>query len=508
MWPLKLVTREQARRIQAVPTVREVNESSVETLSQHLSDDRVCRNWQDFVCFDDIGTHERRLWDFNNFSASNTNIVWPTGTRDLNSFPSFIPSVTNLTDLTGGGWYSFENVCVNGQDHIRYLREHRFEEVAKSMGLNSVTEPFKVEPFDAEEFVVDSLTDTYVLRGTSLILGCWRSGRTHPYHFMFGFGKFYRFIRSQKAVKPFDNIIFFQCPDVSATEFFQESWRMIFHVGFKLNFIDSNTRLYRTNSNDDDDRKHSLCTENALFHPSVGTLLGYPSEEKFFEMWRNDFDAYVRTVHSDDVQLRAALHRMNLSAEHMRYETRELCLRECTSKLRVSIFERSSGTSRRSIVNTDEVNSMLIDYVESVEFVTLNESSSFIDTLRIMNQFDIMISTYGSHLVNILFTLSPNTAVIEVSGTCFDSNEFPMMTHYFRSFGHMPVGDPSLLDILERCSQVVDSCSAPDDSPCPMEDRYKIFVSDISVNTTLLHETFEKTAATVCAAKCSAFEQV
>ena len=70
--------------------------------------------------------------------------------------------------------------------------------------------------------------------------------------------------------------------------------------------------------------------------------------------------------------------------------------------------------------------------------------------------------------------------MIEVSGTCFDSDEFPMMTHYFRSFGHMPVGDPSLLDILERCSQVVDSCSAPDDSPCPMEDRYKIFVSDIS----------------------------
>ena len=46
---------------------------------------------------------------------------------------------------------------------------------------------------------------------------------------------------------------------------------------------------------------------------------------------------------------------------------------------------------------------MLIDYVESVEFVTLNESSSFIDTLRIMNQFDIMISLMEA-LVNILFT--------------------------------------------------------------------------------------------------------
>ena len=62
-----------------------------------------------------------------------------------------------------------------------------------------------------------------------------------------------------------------------------------------------------------------------------------------------------------------------------------------------------------------------------------------------MNQFDIMISTYGSHLVNILFTLSPNTAVIEVAEPVSILNEFPMMTHYFRSFGHMPVGDPSLL---------------------------------------------------------------
>ena len=135
---------------------------------------------------------------------------------------------------------------------------------------------------------------------------------------------------------------------------------MIFHVGFKLNFIDSNTRLYRTNSNDDDDRKHSLCTEKSLFHPSVGTL-GYPSEEKFFEMWRNDFDAARIYCAQHDVQLSLLASHELVCGAHALW-TRELCARECTSKLRVSIFERSSGTSRRSIVNTDEVNSMLIDY--------------------------------------------------------------------------------------------------------------------------------------------------
>lgn len=152
---------------------------------------------------------------------------------------------------------------------------------------------------------------------------------------------------------------------------------------------------------------------------------------------------------------------------------------------------------------------MLTDYVYSVDFVTLNEGSSFLDALQIMNQFDVMISTLGSHLVNMLFILSPNTAVIEVAGTCLEGQgEFPMITHYHRSFGHVPVGDTSLLDIFQRCTQVVDSCNAPDDSPCPFEDRQKIFASDININIALLRASFEKAADSVCVAKCSALAQV
>ena len=136
--------------------------------------------------------------------------------------------------------------------------------------------------------MVDSLTDTYVLRGTSLILGCWRSGRTHPYHFMFGLANFIvSFVRRRQLSRLITS--YFSVSRRLRHRVFSRELENDIPCWFKLNFIDSNTRLYRTNSNDDDDRKHSLCTENALFHPSVGTLLGYPSEEKFFEMWRSDF---------------------------------------------------------------------------------------------------------------------------------------------------------------------------------------------------------------------------
>ena len=76
--------------------------------------------------------------------------------------------------------------------------------------------------------------------------------------------------------------------------------------------------------------------------------------------------------------------------------------------------------------------------------VTANETTSVADQIRLFNNFDILITSHGSHLANGIFTMNPHRkAVIEVVPFAFDSvfygnfNSLLGFNDYLMSSGHL-----------------------------------------------------------------------
>ena len=51
-----------------------------------------------------------------------------------------------------------------------------------------------------------------------------------------------------------------------------------------------------------------------------------------------------------------------------------------------------------------------------VKVITVNESTSVPEQIRIFNDFDVLITSHGSHLANGIYTTFPETkAVVEIN---------------------------------------------------------------------------------------------
>ena len=90
---------------------------------------------------------------------------------------------------------------------------------------------------------------------------------------------------------------------------------------------------------------------------------------------------------------------------------------------KIKIYQRTENAFLRSIVNLKEV----VDFVQlfttqPVEIITTTEKNFMSDQIKKFNDFDILITTHGSHLVNGLFTMHPYTkAVVEIVPFAYDS---------------------------------------------------------------------------------------
>ena len=115
------------------------------------------------------------------------------------------------------------------------------------------------------------------------------------------------------------------------------------------------------------------------------------------------------------------------------------------SSARIKIFQRTATKMLRRFVNLDEVIRLAQTYTTvPIEVVTVNETSTMIEQIRLFNSFDILITSHGSHLANGVFTMNPSTkAVIEVVSFAFDRvfygnyNGYLGFAEYLLSTGHL-----------------------------------------------------------------------
>ena len=125
-----------------------------------------------------------------------------------------------------------------------------------------------------------------------------------------------------------------------------------------------------------------------------------------------------------------------------------LQLQSPISHARIVVFQRTATISLRRFLNLPDVLRLAQTYTDvPVRLVTVNESTSVPEQIRIFNQFDVLITSHGSHLANGIFTTFPALkAVIEINAWTFDSVFYGNFNHwlgyadYVMSNGHTTPG--------------------------------------------------------------------
>ena len=95
-------------------------------------------------------------------------------------------------DAIGSGWYQHENICIDGDNNVKYLNSSAdvYTKQAQDLGLSHAQGPLLPAPLSWEDRNLDAKVQ--VLHGRIILLHCWRSPGHNPIHFVFGFGGFFR----------------------------------------------------------------------------------------------------------------------------------------------------------------------------------------------------------------------------------------------------------------------------------------------------------------------------
>ena len=93
---------------------------------------------------------------------------------------------------------------------------------------------------------------------------------------------------------------------------------------------------------------------------------------------------------------------------------------------KIRLFTRTHDSFPRNIANKDDVIVVLQKYSSvPVEIITTTEHHSIQEQIRTFNDFDILVTTHGSHMANGVFTMHPYTkAVVEIVPFVYDSTFF------------------------------------------------------------------------------------
>mmetsp|Transcript_11798 Transcript_11798/g.50849 ORF Transcript_11798/g.50849 Transcript_11798/m.50849 type:complete len:534 (-) Transcript_11798:100-1701(-) len=397
----------------------------------------------------------------------------------------------------GLSWFAYENVCMNGEDSIKYFETDDGGYLANvsRLGLSGVTQPYRSAPFNKGRV---GATDLYYLRGTTLILGCWRvkRGRLQPSHFLFGYGKLYALINDGLNRLDVNHVVFFQCPDVfqgNRGDFFHSIFEIVFGSGTRNGWFNSSTRIYTVGF---EERTPTLCIERGMMDHSTGRYLGQ-NHDKTILSWKGDLLRFLQS----ESKSRKLEEREYPSPRNGILSRRKGFHHDCFSTLRIGIFQRSEGSNLRLFTNLPDVIALAETFSASVEVFTVGSSTSFLKALITFNSFDIFVVPHGSHMTNGLLIDSRRRRVnvIEVVATCVNSdfmqNLKPFVASYEISTGHT-VSESSVQQYISECETYeVRGCSFTPRCGFPQVRRA---LQDVLVNITVLRRALQRAVALSC----------
>lgn len=180
---------------------------------------------------------------------------------------------------------------------------------------------------------------------------------------------------------------------------------------------------------------------------------------------------------------------------------RERC---ATNSLRILIQQRSPDHGDRVFLNSDDVLATASNFTSHARNVHMF-ITRFHEQVQLYNSFDILVTTTGSHLTNLIFTNRSNVAILEVGLAIRDwfwrdnAYRFGIRHYLYSHIGHTP---------SEKCYQegkVDNTCvvhkTEEDAITCPprgIDTWHPIGDCSLIVNITTFKVRLEKTIQTLC----------
>ncbi len=313
-----------------------------------------------------------------------------------------------------------------------------------------------------------------VLAGSTWYQNCFhqRSKSANPAHWLMKLGVWYEVslcqsnysstnIFEQTIRLPYDHVMMAQCPSFASLrewQWGQTAWDAIKHRSDRAKMTGPNTKYHTVGYQgglsgeplDPPDR--FMCYEDIYMSARMG--LWFQGRGNLVE-FRKETD----TILQDKMNIKMPENTETYVLDSQGFDTIEIpenrwksyCNKESQTPIshaRVMIFQRTATIMLRRFLNLDEVVKLAQMYTtRKVEVVTVNETTSVPEQIRMFNQFDVLITSHGSHLANGIFTTFPeDKAVVEVNPWTFDSVFYGNFNHwlgyadYVMSNGHTTPG--------------------------------------------------------------------
>ena len=180
-----------------------------------------------------------------------------------------------------------------------------------------------------------------------------------------------------------------------------------------------------------------------------------------------------------------------------------------TGNLRIHLFQRSTGSTLRSFANLEPVRALLQNFTSvPVPVVTVNVSTPLAGQIDAFRAFDVLVTSHGSQLGNIIFSDPGTSAIIEVlpvvRDLCFSKSAADAsFASYVVSTGHTPVAIPDHKNAVcdEGRKTMDEHCkytSKSDLWTCPEPLNGHLTACDTLVDLTVLERHLNVAISSLC----------
>ena len=179
----------------------------------------------------------------------------------------------------------------------------------------------------------------------------------------------------------------------------------------------------------------------------------------------------------------------------------------CAKDLKIAIWKRTEGSALRHLINEEEIKSLVAEYSDHpLSTLSMTSTTSMADQAAVFRSFDILITTSGAQLTNMIFNTG-NAVFIQINAVWaddhFENNAPYFLKGLIQSYGHLPYNNPTLQEILLNCSAAEYRGGRWREAPssCGFHDpeiARKFLQADFVVNTTVLREDLNEAATIIC----------
>jgi len=349
--------------------------------------------------------------------------------------------------------------------------------------------------------------------GPTFFINCWNRAPddTNPSHWLMRISKLYEIaevMRSSKkggasALPLFEHLAFHQCPSYNLMiKSGAWPWGALVMDAATHHWTDARlwkgpeTDVIELNRND----RNWTCFEDLYFE--TGHNSWYPAPQ-YQSSW-------LRTLHG---MAEASSTSPSIPTRALTQGTRPplVSLEErCRARnLRIHLFQSSTGSTLRNFANLEPVRALLQNYTSvPVPIVTVNATTPLAEQIEAFRAFDVLVTSHGSQLGNIIFSDPGTTAILEIlpemRDLCFMRNAVDAnFASYVVSTGHTPVAIPDHPNAIcgEGLKTMGEHCEytpKADLWKCPEGWNGRLTACDTLVDLTILERHLNKVISGLC----------